>query len=286
MKRDVRGARRRASRHAARHAPADLHRADHLYRPRGAQGRHRELEAGACRRSRSGSLHHGDLADQSRNVFRERVLPLGRGVSGRARRGDERGISRHRRRRLPPADRRSAPDHALQSHARDDASRNAASSSRCGSRRSITRCAGIPEDRVRFHTCYSVNVAPRVHDLELRALCRPDAEDQGAGLFDRGRQSASRARMAGVARRSSCRPARSSFRAWSRTASIRSSIPSWWRSASSASPAWSAARTSSAATIAASRPAAAGDEVHPDVAWAKLAALSEGARIASRRLWA
>src|SRR5712671_2592336 len=30
---------------------------------------------------------------------------------------------------------------------------------------------------------------------------------------------------------------------------------------------------------------AAGDEVHPDVAWAKLDALSEGARIASKRLW-
>ena len=27
---------------------------------------------------------------------------------------------------------------------------------------------GIPEDRVRFHTCYSVNVAPRVHDFELK----------------------------------------------------------------------------------------------------------------------
>ena len=27
---------------------------------------------------------------------------------------------------------------------------------------------GIPEDRVRFHTCYSVNIAPRVHDFELR----------------------------------------------------------------------------------------------------------------------
>ena len=26
----------------------------------------------------------------------------------------------------------------------------------------------IPADRVRFHTCYSVNVAPRVHDLELK----------------------------------------------------------------------------------------------------------------------
>ena len=27
---------------------------------------------------------------------------------------------------------------------------------------------GIPADRVRFHTCYSTNVAPRVHDLELK----------------------------------------------------------------------------------------------------------------------
>jgi hypothetical protein len=28
-----------------------------------------------------------------------------------------------------------------------------------------------------------------------------------------------------------------------------------------------------------------GDEVHPEVAWAKLAALVEGARIASKGLW-
>jgi 5-methyltetrahydropteroyltriglutamate--homocysteine methyltransferase len=27
---------------------------------------------------------------------------------------------------------------------------------------------GIPADRVRFHTCYSINIAPRVHDFELR----------------------------------------------------------------------------------------------------------------------
>jgi 5-methyltetrahydropteroyltriglutamate--homocysteine methyltransferase len=30
---------------------------------------------------------------------------------------------------------------------------------------------------------------------------------------------------------------------------------------------------------------AVGDEVHPDVAWAKLGALVEGARLASRQLW-
>ena len=27
---------------------------------------------------------------------------------------------------------------------------------------------GIPEERVRFHTCYSVNIAPRVFDFELK----------------------------------------------------------------------------------------------------------------------
>jgi 5-methyltetrahydropteroyltriglutamate--homocysteine methyltransferase len=27
---------------------------------------------------------------------------------------------------------------------------------------------GLPEDRVRFHTCYSTNIAPRAHDLELK----------------------------------------------------------------------------------------------------------------------
>ena len=27
---------------------------------------------------------------------------------------------------------------------------------------------GIPEDAIRFHTCYSVNIAPRVHDFELK----------------------------------------------------------------------------------------------------------------------
>src|SRR6516165_5106005 len=26
---------------------------------------------------------------------------------------------------------------------------------------------GIPAERVRYHTCYSINIAPRIHDLEL-----------------------------------------------------------------------------------------------------------------------
>ena len=52
---------------------------------------------------------------------------------------------------------------------------------------------GIPEDRVRFHTCYSVNIAPRVHDFELKHFVDLDAADPRRRLRDRGRQPASRA---------------------------------------------------------------------------------------------
>ncbi len=29
---------------------------------------------------------------------------------------------------------------------------------------------GIPEDRIRFHTCYSINMGPRLHDMELKDI--------------------------------------------------------------------------------------------------------------------
>jgi len=29
---------------------------------------------------------------------------------------------------------------------------------------------GIPEDRIRFHTCYSINIGPRIHDMELKDI--------------------------------------------------------------------------------------------------------------------
>jgi len=29
---------------------------------------------------------------------------------------------------------------------------------------------GIPEDRIRWHTCYGINIGPRVHDMELKNL--------------------------------------------------------------------------------------------------------------------
>jgi 5-methyltetrahydropteroyltriglutamate--homocysteine methyltransferase len=143
---------------------------------------------------------------------------------------------------------------------------------------------GIPEDRVRFHTCYSVNVAPRVHDFELRhfvdlllqvragayvveaanprhehewqvwqevklpdgKLLVPGVVSHCIHLVEHPEMVAQRIeRFAGVVGRERV----------------------------------------IAGTDCGFGTSGAGDEVHPEVAWAKLAALVEGARIASRRLW-
>lgn len=144
---------------------------------------------------------------------------------------------------------------------------------------------GIPEDRVRFHTCYSVNIAPRVFDFELkhfvdlmlqiragayaieaanprhehewelwREVPLPDHKILIPGvvshcihLVEHPDLVAQRIlRFAGVIGRERV----------------------------------------IAGTDCGFGTSAAGDEVHPDVAWAKLRSLVEGARIASKKLWA
>ena len=52
---------------------------------------------------------------------------------------------------------------------------------------------GIPADRVRFHTCYSVNVAPRVYDFELKHFVDLMLKINACAYLDRGRQPAPRA---------------------------------------------------------------------------------------------
>jgi 5-methyltetrahydropteroyltriglutamate--homocysteine methyltransferase len=144
---------------------------------------------------------------------------------------------------------------------------------------------GIPEDRVRFHTCYSVNVAPRVHDLELKhyvdlmlkikaqaysiEAANPRHEHEWQ-VWQQVKLPAGKILIPGVV--SHCvyqveHPELVAQRI-ERFASVvgRENVI--------------AGNDCGFAT------AAAGDEVHPDVAWAKLQSLSEGARIASRRLWA
>ena len=144
---------------------------------------------------------------------------------------------------------------------------------------------GIPEERVRFHTCYSVNVAPRAYDFELKdfvdlllkvragaylieaanprhehewqvwqdvelpdgKLLVPGVVSHCVHLVEHPELVAQRiARFAEVVGRERV----------------------------------------IAGTDCGFGTSGAGDEVHPEVAWAKLAALVEGARLASRGLWA
>jgi 5-methyltetrahydropteroyltriglutamate--homocysteine methyltransferase len=143
---------------------------------------------------------------------------------------------------------------------------------------------GISEDRVRFHTCYSVNVAPRVHDLELKHFvdlmlkikaqaysieaANPRHEHEWQ-VWQEVKLPTGKILIPGVV--SHCvyqveHPELVAQRI-ERFANVvgRENVI--------------AGNDCGFAT------SAAGDEVHPDVAWAKLAALSEGARLASRRLW-
>ena len=143
---------------------------------------------------------------------------------------------------------------------------------------------GIPQDRVRFHTCYSVNIAPRVFDFELKhfvdlmlqinagayaieganprhehewelwgdvplpdgKILIPGVVSHCIHLVEHPELVAQRIlRFAGVVGRERV----------------------------------------IAGTDCGFGTSGAGDEVHPDVAWAKLRSLVEGARLASAKLW-
>jgi len=143
---------------------------------------------------------------------------------------------------------------------------------------------GIPQDRVRFHTCYSVNIAPRVHDLELKHFvdlmlrinasaylieaANPRHEHEWQ-LWQETKLPDDKILVPGVV--SHCihlveHPELVAQRIMRFAGAVgRERVI--------------------AGTDCGFGTSGAGDEVHPEVAWAKLAALVEGARLASQRLY-
>jgi 5-methyltetrahydropteroyltriglutamate--homocysteine methyltransferase len=144
---------------------------------------------------------------------------------------------------------------------------------------------GIPPERVRFHTCYSVNIAPRVFDFELKHFVDLMLEINAGAYAIEGANPRhehewelwrdvplpdGKILIPGVV--SHCvhlveHPDLVAQRIL-RFASVvgRERVI--------------------AGTDCGFGTSGAGDEVHPDVAWAKLQSLVEGARIASTKLWA
>ena len=143
---------------------------------------------------------------------------------------------------------------------------------------------GIAEDRVRFHTCYSVNIAPRVSDLELKHFvdlmlkikaqaysieaANPRHEHEWQ-VWQETKLPDGKLLMPGVV--SHC------IHLVEHPELVAQRIVRF------------AEVVGRERVIAGNdcgfATSAAGDEVHPDVAWAKLAAMVEGARLATRRLW-
>jgi len=143
---------------------------------------------------------------------------------------------------------------------------------------------GIAPERVRFHTCYSVNIAPRVHDFELRhfadLMLRVNA---GAYLIEAANPRHEhewavwrdvelpdgKILVPGVV--SHC------IHLVEHPELVAQRIVRFAEVVGR--------ERVIAGTDCGFGTSGAGDEVHPEVAWAKLAALVDGARIASRRLW-
>ncbi len=143
---------------------------------------------------------------------------------------------------------------------------------------------GIPADRVRFHTCYSVNIAPRVHDFELRHFvdlmlqvnanaylieaANPRHEHEWA-LWQEVKLPDDKVLVPGVV--SHCIHLVEHPELVAQRIARFADVVGRERVI--------------AGTDCGFGTSGAGDEVHPEVAWAKLGALVEGARIASQRLW-
>jgi len=144
--------------------------------------------------------------------------------------------------------------------------------------------AGIPADRIRFHTCYSINMGPRVHDMQLRDIIDIILKVRAGGYsfeaanprhehewqeWKRVKLPDDKVLMPGVITQSTVLVEHPELVA--QRIARYADIVGRERVIASADCGF--------ASFAGS------NEVHPSIVWAKFAALVEGARIASNRLW-
>ena len=143
---------------------------------------------------------------------------------------------------------------------------------------------GLPADRIRYHTCYSINIGPRVHDMELKHLIDIMLKvNAGAYSFEAGNPRHEH-----------------EWKVWSevKLPEGKSVIPGVITHSSNIveHPEMIAQRIGRFAQAVGRDNVIAGAdcgfasfastcEVHPSVVWVKLQALAEGARLATKQLW-
>jgi 5-methyltetrahydropteroyltriglutamate--homocysteine methyltransferase len=145
--------------------------------------------------------------------------------------------------------------------------------------------AGIPADRIRFHTCYSINMGPRIHDMQLKDIVDIILKVRaGAYSFEAANPRHEH-----------------EWEDWQRIKipDDKILIPGVITQSTVLveHPELVAQRLERFAAIVGRERVIAGadcgfasfagsNEVHPSIVWAKFKALVDGARIASGRLWA
>ena len=143
---------------------------------------------------------------------------------------------------------------------------------------------GLPRDRVRFHTCYSINMGPRVHDMQLEDIVDVILKVRaGAYSFEAANPRHEH-----------------EWRVWETVKLPEGAvlIPGVITQSTVLveHPELVAERIQRFASVVGRENVIAGadcgfasfagsTEIHPSVVWAKLQSLVDGARIASRRLW-
>ena len=144
--------------------------------------------------------------------------------------------------------------------------------------------AGIPPERVRYHTCYGINMGPRVHELEMKHIVDIMLRiNTGAYSFEAGNPRHEH-----------------EWRVWEevKLPAGKALIPGVITHGSNfvEHPEAIAQRIGRFASVVGRENVIAGAdcgfasfsttcEVHPTVVWVKLAALAEGARLATKELW-
>jgi 5-methyltetrahydropteroyltriglutamate--homocysteine methyltransferase len=143
---------------------------------------------------------------------------------------------------------------------------------------------GLPVDRIRYHTCYSINIGPRVHDMELKHLVDVMLRvNAGAYSFEAANPRHEH-----------------EWKVWHEVTlpEGKSVIPGVITHSSNIveHPELIAERIGRFAHAVGRENVIAGAdcgfasfastcEVHPTIVWVKLQALADGARLASRELW-
>jgi 5-methyltetrahydropteroyltriglutamate--homocysteine methyltransferase len=144
--------------------------------------------------------------------------------------------------------------------------------------------SGIPEDKIRFHTCYSVNMGPRVHDMELKDIVDVVLKVRAGGYsFEAANPRHEHEwevwKSAGIPNHKILLPG-----------VITQSTVLVEHQELVAQRIMRFAEVVGRERVIASADCgfasfAGSNEVHPSIVWAKFKALVEGARLASKQLW-